>query len=149
MIDIQSVRLAHRRFLAAHDAAVSSEMKRSAETGVVHVHKHPGFTPRTGGTQRATTGKVIRTSRGGIVRLQNPKAHARTLEGGSRAHPIPLRSGGKMLRFTSSDGTLMFRRSVNHPGTKPYRFLSSAVAAAGKTFALGMAARQRQIASKF
>ena len=48
---------------------------------------------------------------------------------GTRAHAIPrsISPGQKILKF-SSGGQTVFRRSVNHPGTRPRPFLTNAVA---------------------
>jgi len=147
VIDLRPVRAAHSRFLATHRAAVSTELRLAAESGVAEVQRKPGFTRRTGATQAATSGKVIRTRSGGVVRLRNPKPHARTLEGGSKPHVIRARRG-KALRFVSG-GRLVFRRAVNHPGTKPYRFLSRARDTAGSSFHRGMSRRMAEIARRF
>jgi hypothetical protein len=147
VIDLRPVRAAHSRFLSQHRAAVSTEMRLAAEAGVAEVQRKPGFKRRTGATQAATSGKVIRTRSGGVVRLRNPKPHARTLEGGSRAHVIRARRA-KALRF-SSNGRLVFAKSVQHPGTKPYRFLSRARDTASDSFLRGMSRSMAEIARRF
>lgn len=148
MINLQAVRSRHRKFLSAHDAAVLQELNQARDAGLEHVQRHPGFKPRTGGLQRATTGQVLRTSRGSIVRLQNRKPYASAIDKGARPHVIQARTA-KTLRFTSSDGALVFRRRVNHPGNRAYHFLRTATVAAGHTFQLGMSARMRGIARQF
>jgi hypothetical protein len=147
VIDTRSLRAAHSRFLATHRAAVSTELRLAAEIGVAEVQRKPGFTRRTGATQAATTSKVVRTRSGGVVRLRNTKGHARTLEGGSKPHVIRARSA-KALRFIGKGG-LVFRKSVNHPGTKPYRFLSRARDQASGSFHRGMSRRMAEIARRF
>lgn len=148
MIDLQAVKRAHRKFLLLHEAAVTSELERAGKVGVAYVQTKPGFTPRTGALQKATTAKVIRTARGGIVRLQNPEAHASSIDKGARPHIIRARSGG-VLRFVGRGGALVFTRIVHHPGNKAYHFLSNASEAAGAAFFVGMTARQAQIARTF
>ncbi len=147
MIDARSLRAAHSRFLAAHRAIVSGELRIAAATGVAEVHRNPGFKRRTGATQAATRGKVVRTRSGGIVRLRNPKPHAHALDKGARPHVIRARRG-KALRFVKN-GQLVFRRSVQHPGNKPYRFLSRARDAASTSFHRGMSRRMAEIARRF
>jgi hypothetical protein len=46
------------------------------------------------------------------------------LEKGTRPHPIYARGGG-FLRFVSN-GAVVFRRMVNHPGTAPRPFMREA-----------------------
>lgn len=146
-LDLSSVRVAHRRLLSQHDAILSQEMKRAAEVGVVEVRRNPGFKPRTGTLQRATKGKVVRTKRGGIVRLQNAKRYAAPIDKGSRPHVIRARRG-RALRFVSG-GKLIFRRSVRHPGNRPFRFLSGALLTAYRSFEERTIARLTAAARNF
>ncbi len=97
---------------------------------VSEVISHPTFTPRTGGLQRATKSKLVRTSRGRIVRVSNDKTYARSIEEGAAPHRIFARNA-KTLRFIAKGGGVVYRRSVNHPGNKPYWFLRTAVNTAG------------------
>ncbi|HEU4544358.1 MAG TPA: hypothetical protein VFR23_24720 [Jiangellaceae bacterium] len=147
MIDLRRLNESHRRFLAKHKAAVSTELHRSAQAGLAEVLRNPGFTPRTGALQRATDAKILRTRTRSIVRLRNAKPYAAPIDKGSRPHVIRARRG--VLRFTSSSGALVYRRQVNHPGNKPYRFLERASSKAGESFGRGMAQRMTAIARQF
>jgi hypothetical protein len=147
VIDLSAVRLAHRRFLAKHDAILAQSLEESRQQGLAEVRRNPGFKPRTGALQRATTGRVVRTRTGAIVRLQNRKAYAAAIDRGSKAHVIQVRRR-KALRFIGSGG-VVFRRRVNHPGTKPYRFLSRAVNEAGRLFGTRFVSRIEQAARSF
>jgi hypothetical protein len=55
--------------------------------------------------------------------------YATILEKGSKAHRIVPR-WAQVLAFEVG-GRMVFTRSVNHPGTKPYRILEEGVAKAG------------------
>jgi len=147
VIDLRAVQLSHRRFLAKHDAAVLRELQDARDFGVQYVQVHPTFKPRTGALQAATTGQVIRTRNRGIVRLSNRKPYAAAIDKGAAPHVIRARSA-KALRFMGKGG-VVFRKSVNHPGNKPYRFLYRATNAAGRTFAQKMNARMQTIARSF
>jgi hypothetical protein len=147
VIDLRSVKEAHRRFLAHHDALLSQELRRAAEVGVVEVQRNPQFKPRTGALQKATQGKVIRRRNGSVVRLQNRKAYAAPIDKGAKPHVIRARRK-KALRFVGRGG-VVFRRSVNHPGNKPYRFLSRARDAASDSFGERMRAGMARIARAF
>jgi len=50
--------------------------------------------------------------------------YAQYIESGSKPHEIKARRA-KLLRF-EQNGTVVFRKRVYHPGTKPARFMSSA-----------------------
>lgn len=147
MLDLRSVQRDHRRFLAAHDSAVARSLNDAREAGLGLVMSTPGFKPRTGELQRATTGQVIRNSRGALVRLQNRKPYAAPIDKGARAHPITAH--GRALRFVGAGGAVIFRRSVNHPGNRPYHFLRNATTGAARTFELLMTSRMRAAARQF
>lgn len=147
MIDLSAVRLAHRQFLAKHDAILAQSLEESRQRGLVEVARSPGFKPRTGALQKATTGRVVRTRSGAIVRLQNRKAYAAAIDKGSKPHVIQARRR-KALRFMGAGG-VVFRRRVNHPGNKPYHFLSRATNEAGRLFGTRFVSRIEQAARSF
>jgi hypothetical protein len=119
------------------------------DAALTNVRTHPGFTPRnlTSGLIPSTKGQIVRTRTGGLVRLTNRKAYARVIESGSRAHVIRPRHG-KALRFFIG-GAFVFRRRVNHPGTKPYRFLYRATLAGARTFEQHAAIKLGALARRF
>ena len=148
MFALRPIQAAHRSFISKHDAAVVSELEDARDFGVKYTSEHPTFTPRSGsrGLAKATAGQVIRTKNRGIVRLQNRKPYAKAIDGGAKAHVITAK--GKALRFVGRSG-VVFRKVVNHPGNKPYKFLYRATNAAGRVFQQGMRLRMNRIASSF
>jgi hypothetical protein len=125
LVNLDAVRHAHERFLEAHDDMVSGILYETGLAIVGEVVLHPGFHPRTGKLQAATTTRVVRARGGKTLRIKNTKPYAWAIEYGSRAHVIRAREA-KTLRFIGRDGNWTFRKSVRHPGTRPYRFLSRA-----------------------
>ena len=142
---VDITRAAHDRFLAAQDAMVSSALYDAGLVAVAEVVTHPGFTPQTGALQKATTTRLVRTARGRIVRISNPKDYATPIEAGSKPHKISSRSA-KTLRFIGKGGGLVFRRAVNHPGNRPYWFLRRAVGVASGTAERRLVAGMQQLA---
>ena len=147
MINLRAVQQSNRRFLSAHESAVLRAMNDSRDAGIRFVHSGPGFKPRSGELQKATTGQVIRTARLGVVRLQNRKPYAAPIDKGSRPHLIRARAGGT-LRF-SSGGRVFFRKQVDHPGNRAYRFLERANQHAGEQFLRDMTASMAALARRF
>lgn len=123
--DLSALRSSHDEFLARHAAMVSGALYDAGNVAVAETLLHPGFTPRTGGLQKATKFKVLKTAGGKIVRLRNDKPYAGYVEEGTRPHRIVAKNG-RALRFLGRDGNYVFRRAVNHPGTRPYWFLNRA-----------------------
>jgi hypothetical protein len=145
--NLAEVRSKHRSFLAKHNSMVATEMTSAGDGAVEHVQQHPGFTRRTGELQDSTKWRLIRTAGGRVLRVQNAAKHARPIESGSRAHVIQARPG-KVLRFRSGGG-FVFRRKVNHPGNRAYRFLSRATNAAGQQLGKRLEVGMRVLAQGF
>lgn len=129
MWNVRAARQDNDLFLKAHDAMVSGVLYDVGNIAVAEVVAHPAFTPHTGALQQATKFRLVRTSGGRVVRISNAKSYSSFVEEGTRPHKIVARNG-RALRFYVK-GSVVFRRSVNHPGTKPYWFLRSAVDVAG------------------
>ena len=106
----------------------------------------PGFTPRTGKTQQATTFRTVRTSGGRMLRVENRRDVARFMEEGTRPHVIRAKNA-RALRFIGRDGNWVFRRRVFHPGTKPYWFIKRAIARSFESAETQLIAGMRRVAS--
>lgn len=81
------------------------------------------------GTGAYKAGFVTTTIRGaGTFRIvvANIDRKATWIENGTPPHLI-LPRRATILRFTSRSGGVVFARQVNHPGTKPYRILATAL----------------------
>lgn len=65
---------------------------------------------------------------------------------GTRPHTIAARNG-RVLAFQGRDGSTVFARGVNHPGTQPYPYPEQAAAASAPT--LSALAREQAIAALF
>lgn len=149
MIDLRAVQQDHRRFLVRERDAVDRELEKAAEFGEAYTAKHPTFTPRSGsdGLAQATVGRVIRTRRGAIVRLTNPKPYAAAIDRGADAHPITARRK-PYLHFRGRRGWVR-TKSVRHPGNRPYKFLYRAITASGRVFEKSLAIRLAVLARSF
>lgn len=153
-IDLSAVKKAHRRFLAAHDRAVDKSLDEAGDHAAHHVKTHSAFNRRSAArsVKDATKHKVIRTRGGKLVRITNNKTRrgysvSAGLEHGTRAHTIRAKPG-KSLAFRSG-GQLIFRKSVQHPGTRPYRFLSNATSAAHRFIGPRLKRQLSRVAKRF
>ncbi len=138
----------HAKFKRAHAEAEAKEERRAGEFGVVHVHQHPEFKPRTGNLQKQTEFQVMRLKSGAIIRFVNKAKYASAIDGGAQPHLIRPRRADA-LRFIGRGGAVVYTQLVRHPGNKPYKFLYRATNAAGRVFESSMRAQMEQIASKF
>lgn len=128
MFDVSDALRATERAVIDHENAVERALGLAGDIARGQVFKNPGFTPRTGALQQATTYKVIRTSGGKLVRISNALDYAPAIDRGAKPHVITAKRA-RFLRFFVN-GSPVFRRSVRHPGNKPYRFLRNATSVA-------------------
>lgn len=140
--------------IKAHAIVVSrtglAVQRRADEAGVYakkYVYDSPGFVPRTGNLQKKTGHKVVVQRKGKALILRNPAKYARAIDQGSPPHIIRARNA-KALRFMVG-GRWVFRKSVMHPGNRPFRFLKAAVPVAGRVWSEGIGADMVTIASRF
>ena len=145
--NLDELRRAHDEFLASQERIIELTLNQAGAKAVEHVRTEPEFKPQTGALQRATRFRVVKISGGRLMRLTNSKAYADVIEGGSKAHVIQAKAG-KFLRFVGKNGTV-FARRVNHPGTKPYRFMSNAHAAADRFFRVELERDLTALAARF
>lgn len=146
--NLDEVRRHHEFFLALNEREMTEALDASGRVATRFVMTFPRFTPRTGKTQKATKHRVVRTSRGRVMRFTNTAKHAGALESGARPHVIRVRSRNH-LRFRGRNGQFVFRESVRHPGNRPFRFMSSAHTAGNAYFKGDMQRRMTAIASRF
>lgn len=110
--------------------ALADRVTRSAEVaakeGAEFAKTFGTFKDRTGQTRRMTRGvPIIRSRWVGSAWLESRVPHASILDGGSRPHEIRPRPPNTVLRFIGRDGSTVFARKVNHPGTKPYGYMGA------------------------
>ena len=144
---ISRIKQSHRFIIAKTISATAEAAIEAGEFAKQFVYQSPGFKPRSGELQRATEWQTVRTASGRIVRIRNRKAYAAPIDLGSKPHVIEARRR-KALAF-SVGGKLIFRRRVNHPGNRPYRFLYRATNAAGRVLGQVLAVKMARISKQF
>lgn len=149
MFDLAFVKRRHKAFLAGNREMIAISGEEAAEFVKYHVNQHPGFRPRSGALQRETRAKFIRTRTGGIVRAQNPKKYAASIDSGARAHPIYARRAPLLRFYWKKKGRWVSTKKVNHPGNRPYKFLYRATHAAWRVLAQRAEVRAARLARSF
>jgi hypothetical protein len=105
--------------------AVEKSLRRAvmiaAETYVKDIHdwidSGRAFTPRTGNLQRSITWYMATENSARIIAQAD---YAKYVELGTKPHAI-LPKRRKALKIPTPEGYI-FRKKVNHPGSKPYPF---------------------------
>lgn len=130
--DINRLRREHKLFLNDHQTMVEGVLTMAGQVGVREVEQNNvrfKAPPSPGGIRRSTSFILHRTARGHIVKLRNTARHAAAQDSGSGIHGprkapyLIVARRARALRFIGRDGTIVFRRSVMHPGVKPTKFL--------------------------
>ena len=152
-INLAALQKAHKAFLLSQDRAVTESLDEAGAHASHHVKTHSKFKRRsaTRSVKDATRWRIVKTKGGRVVKITNSKRRggydvSAGLEHGTRPHTIRAKSGS--LRFRAG-GRLMFRRSVQHPGTRAYRFLSNATGAANRFMGSRLSARLSRLARRF
>lgn len=102
---------------AMSDGARSGVAKAVAE-GAEEGRRTATWKDRTGAARRTIRGTVTTSTMGGADgEIVAPLHYHSILDAGSRAHVIQARRA-RLLRFVGSDGSLVFTKKVNHPGTR-------------------------------
>jgi hypothetical protein len=145
VLSLDAIHRAHEKLLSKTAAAVVLELADAGKFAVDYVKAHPTFTPRTGHLQAKTDWVPYR---GKAIKIQNRAKYATFVEAGTRPHVIRPRMGTNALRFMVR-GKVVFAKRVNHPGTRPRKFLYRATVAAGRILNQGLANRLDRIAREF
>jgi hypothetical protein len=149
MLNLAEIKNAHRMLLAEHDKAVGAELERGGQFAADHVKKNHRFKSRSGRLKNSTRHRVIRRSGGGRLVLRWPRVpYAAAIDSGARPHRIVARRR-RFLKFRGPSGAVVFRRSVNHPGNRPFRFGWRALHATHRRFGTRMQQRMQAIAARF
>jgi hypothetical protein len=107
------------RVMAGFASLATTEVRKVADERVQ---------TRTGAYKRGIGSTLTSANR---VEVRATAPHSIFLERGTRPHLIVPRREGGFLRF-EVDGRVIFARSVNHPGTRPYHILRDGVLRAGR-----------------
>jgi hypothetical protein len=148
LLNLDEVQRGHDHFLAGNQRLVSSAEELAGRHALQYVQQHSEFHRRSGKLQDKTAYRVVKTSGGKILRISNPLPYAAAIDTGSKAHRITARNAS-VLRFVSRSGVLMFRRSVWHPGTRPYKFLYNATDSAYRVLGQDLERGMTELARRF
>ena len=146
--NLDEVRRGHAHFLAGNERLIGSAGETAGRHALAYVQRYSDFKRRTGNLQGNTGYRVVRTRAGSVIRIANPTHYAEMIEYGTKPHRITARNG-KALRFRSRSGGLIFRRSVWHPGTRPYKFLWNATDSAYRVLGQELKRGMTTLAERF
>lgn len=132
-IDVKALRLHNRNFILKFEKALDASLVLASQAAKDEVRDNSKFKRRSSmgkSLKDSTETRILKTKSGRRVVVKSTKKTASFLEFGTPEHVITAKDkpNGKpgFLRFKGRGGGLIFRRRVKHPGTRPYRFLSTA-----------------------
>ena|SRR3990167_3307573 len=132
-IDVGALHEQHERFLRRFDDTIADALERVGTDAENQVRTRPTFKQRTGELQNSTDHMLIRTRGGMLVRVRNTAKYAGWIERGTAPHVIRARRAPTLAFFWPRVGSWVYPLKVNHPGTRPYWFLRTAVDDASAT----------------
>lgn len=118
LIKLDNVAL--QRILVSEEGPVMRDMAVRAtrvQGGAVHQAGK-----KTGKLSQSIVKRYVLDSKGPAIWIGSEQPHALLHHEGTRPHVI-LPKKGAVLVFVSKQGQTVFSRRVNHPGTKPNRYL--------------------------
>lgn len=145
---LAAVKSGHAKFALALRNAVEIESETASDLQMRWVQEKHKFKTRTGHLIEATKSNVIRTKSGALIKLNNRLPYAESIDKGAKPHVIEAKKA-PFLVFQTRDGKWVKRKKVNHPGNRPYRFMSRAHLASGRGLERGLRRRMGALASGF
>jgi hypothetical protein len=149
MFDLAKLRAAHDKLIADTQQLAWRSLEKAGPEAKRHVRDKPGFTHRSGDTLHATKHRVVRLKRGGKLIISNSDRKAKWLNDGTRPHVIRPRRAKALRFFWRKIDRVVYFRQVNHPGTRPYRFLYLAASHAGDRLGVMLRSGMRRIGRGF
>lgn len=122
--DLGAIRAAHKRFLMANERMLDAQMQIAKSDGLKRVKKRPGFTPRTGKTQKSVRARIMPLRNGRRLVFRSSRRTALWMDKGTRPHYIQPKNMSP-LRFQIG-GRWVSTWAVDHPGTRAYGFMRNA-----------------------
>lgn len=148
-INVELLHEQHERFLGKLDDTIGAALERAGTDAESFVRTRPTFKQRTGDLQNATTHMLIRTRGGMLVRVRNPTKYAGWIERGTKPHVIRARRAPSLAFYWPRVGSWVYPLKVNHPGTRPYWFLRTAVTEAAATLDATLTAELTALGAAF
>lgn len=156
MFNLREIRAGHRKFRDALYTEITRETHANKLSVMAQHFVRQEGKPRvrTGALVKGTRAKVIRTSKGHVIALQNDVPYAAAQDQGSGlygpkgAKYLIRAKRARALKFTSG-GQVLFRKSVMHPGVKPTHFLRNAAEKLGEALLPRLEAAMERAARSF
>jgi hypothetical protein len=120
-IDASELRAASTAFLSALSRGAQVATEDEAKATRLRIVGGAWWTNRTDKTAKSFT--VLTSPESLDASLRSGAKVARFLLNGTKPHPIAARRADALAFVVN--GTTLFRRSVNHPGTKPRPYLTT------------------------
>ena len=149
LVNLDELKRRHQYLLAENEKMLDEASRTGGVHAIGHVNKYNAFKRRTGYLQRSTTAKALRLGSGRLLRLDNTAPYADPIDGGARPHKIRARRAPRLVFFWPKVGRMMYLKSVNHPGNKPYKFMYRAWHSAARVEEQFLRRRMSLLARRF
>ena len=146
------IRRRHKWLLGQMRQGIDMSLRDMGNDAVDFMAASPGFNAHGRGPGTAlgsVTKRVMRLKSGAKMVFRNTAKHAVWLEKGTPPHLIKARRAAFLHFFWPKAGRWIRTRSVNHPGTKAYQFMSRGITKAGGRMFVNLHNRFRFILKRF
>jgi Bacteriophage HK97-gp10, putative tail-component len=113
------------RTINAVDKRLRLALRRAASAVATSAHRQHSYQDRTGNLSNSIHAGEVSGGTELRVDITANTPYAAAIEYGARPHKINAKPG-KWLRFGTVSG-VVFAKSVNHPGNRPYKYLAGAL----------------------
>ena len=144
VIDIGEIKKAHSAFVSKLNAVVKKNLIETARDVQDRVIADDSF---KGNKLRHSIRYSVPSNT--KIKVYTSAKHASFVEDGTRPHVIRARRAKTLAFYSETLNRFVFPRSVNHPGTKPTKFFSRAVAGAEQELSARITEDLRALSKQF
>lgn len=144
VIDLGPIQAAHKGFVSKLNAVVKKNLIETARDVQDAVIADTSF---KGQKLRHSVKYTVPSST--KIKVYTAAKHASFVEEGTKPHIIRARRAKTLAFYSETLNRFVFPRSVNHPGTKPTRFFSRAVASAEQNLNARITEELRALSKQF
>ncbi len=146
-LDLSEYRILVGRTLDVIEKSLDQAVEHAAVEGAEEARRVGQYQDRTGRLRGAIVAHFVRSSGRSVTwEILSPTNYSMFVENPTRPHEIRARNA-RSLAFRGRDGRMVFRQSVQHPGTRGYPFMGPGMQQAERTLWRELERLPRQLAA--
>ncbi len=146
-LDLSEYRTLVGRSLDVIEKSIDRAVEYAAVEGAEEARRVGQYQDRTGRLRAGITAYFVRSSGRSVTwEILSPMGYSKFVESPTRPHEIRARNA-RSLAFKGRDGRMIYRQSVQHPGTHGYPFMGPGMQQAERTLVRELEKLPRQLAA--